>query len=621
MVKIGIWGKLLIFVMAVGMLAIGSTAYLSYQKAKRALENVVHAQLVSIRDIKRNQIEKYFLEKLSGTEVMAGDILTIRSLQELSNLKSGDVVSVEIKKSMKRLESDWQSKATLTKEKMGFYDIFIIDSEGNILQTVAKEDDLGTNLIRGKYKNSSLASAFRRGMIGPSISDIEYYEPSQEKISAFFSAPVKDKEGAVLGVLATQIIMNEIDEIMQNRSGLGKTGESILIGSDLLLRSNSRFFEETTVLKRKIDREGPRRAIAGKTGTMWLRDYRDVPVLNAYTPVDIPGLNWGLIAKMDEDEVLAPVYLLRRQVMLLSVLVAAFILMTSYIFAKKLTSPISALDNKLLEMSASGRYGGKLPIPSRDEIGSLVKSFNEMSSTIKMQTDGLEKANSEMESFIYSVSHDLKSPLITIRGMMELTRKELDRDMSEEVKTYFSHIDNSAMMMNDLLEDLLEISRVGRMDVEPVTVEIGEIVDEVVTEAKVLAKERDFDFQIMPGIPAGRINKKRLYQVISNLVVNAVKFMPGDVEKPVIEIGGSKLNNYMVEFYVKDNGKGIDSKDHQRIFRIFERLESREVPGTGMGLAYVKKIIESVGGSIRVESSPGKGATFFITFPAAHMNI
>lgn len=165
--------------------------------------------------------------------------------------------------------------------------------------------------------------------------------------------------------------MSEIDKIMHERSGLGETGETFLIGEDQLMRSDSRFFVKPTALKRKIDREAPRRAIAGNSGT----DYRDIPVLNAYTPLNIPGLNWGLIAKIDEKEALESVNRFRNLVIIGYIILAQLILLVSYIFAKSFTNPIKILNTKLLEIARTGKYDQVIPSNSKDEVGLLVTSF------------------------------------------------------------------------------------------------------------------------------------------------------------------------------------------------------------------------------------------------------
>ncbi len=416
MPKIKIWGKLFILLFSFGIISTATTVYWGFHNAKSSLESEALAHLISIRDIKKSQIVAYFLEKLADTEVVATDPALVEHLEELSRLSSpAHDFRAELGKNHELFQKRFHAETESTREKMGFYDIFLIDKEGNVIHTLKKGDDLGTNLISGKYNDTALAKAFAKGMKAPSISDMEFYKPSFRKISSFFAAPVKNKNGDILGVLATQIVMDIIDEIMQARSGLGETGETFLIGDDLLLRSDSRFFKEKTVLKRKIDREAPQRAIAGKTGTMLLLDYRDVPVLNAYAPLNIPGLNWGIIAKMDEEELLAPIYSLRKHLFVGTIVLTFVIFLVSYIFSKKLTQPIVTLDAKLSEISRSGNYGDSLPIESTDEIGSLITSFNEMSLTIHERTSELKHELSQRKQ----AEETLRESETRFRGIFE----------------------------------------------------------------------------------------------------------------------------------------------------------------------------------------------------------
>lgn len=265
----------------------------------------------------------------------------------------------------------------------------------------------------------------------------------------------------------------------------------------------------------------------------------------------------------------------------------------------------------------------RIPVEPFTEVGQIAKHYNQVLDRVSYEiaiqkaTQGaLQSKTKEMESFIYSISHDLKVPLITIQGMVGLLKEEMDDKMSREARTSLFHISNSALMMDQLLKDLLQVSRVGRVDVEPETVNMNELIEQVVTEVRTTVRDQEIEFRIQPNIPDGKINRTRLYQIFENLVENAAKFIPKTVENPVIEIGVSATNCGFMECYVKDNGSGIDLKRHkEKIFVLFGCLHGRDVRGTGMGLTFVKKIVESTGGSIRVESAPGKGASFYFTVP------
>ncbi|MBI4665056.1 MAG: HAMP domain-containing histidine kinase [Nitrospinae bacterium] len=291
--------------------------------------------------------------------------------------------------------------------------------------------------------------------------------------------------------------------------------------------------------------------------------------------------------------------------------------------ASRITRPVAALLSATQNFSA-GMAEEDLPISGDDEISELTAAFNEMRHTFRAKekalterTAELEKAGREMESFIYSVSHDLKVPMITINGMTSLIQKELGENASGDIKLFFGHIHDAATMMARLLEDLAEISRVGRMDTRPELVNIDRIVTQVMAEATALARERKINFRIPSGIPPAWANGKRVYQIFSNLVSNAVKFMPPAEANPVVEIGVSGALEGYTGYFVRDNGEGIDPKHHEKIFMLFQRLHGRQIEGTGMGLAFVKKAVENMGGHVRLESAPGMGATFYFTLPSA----
>jgi two-component system sensor kinase len=289
--------------------------------------------------------------------------------------------------------------------------------------------------------------------------------------------------------------------------------------------------------------------------------------------------------------------------------------------AAKITQPVTALSSAAVEMAAGG-ITGDIPVIADDEIGRLTGAFNKMRASLeekeaalKARADEMEKASKEMESFLYSVSHDLKVPMITIQGMSKLLERDLGANVSKDSQTYFNYIFGASATMSELLDDLLEISRVGRMDINPDVVDMNELAKKALAEAKALAKGRDITFIAQADMPPVFANRKRVYQLFSNLTANAVKFMPTGVAEPAVEIGCRPGPEGWWEFYVRDNGAGIDQKYQEKIFTLFTRLHGRDVEGTGMGLAFVRKILDNIGGTIRVESEPGKGAAFYFTLP------
>jgi len=225
----------------------------------------------------------------------------------------------------------------------------------------------------------------------------------------------------------------------------------------------------------------------------------------------------------------------------------------------------------------------------------------------------LEAKNAELEQFTYTVSHDLKSPLITIRGFLGMLKKNLAKRDEERIETDMKRIADAAVKMEQLLEDLLALSRIGRFTNPSEEVPFGELVREAVEIVKGDLEARGVAIEIAPGLPVVYGDHTRLRQVLQNLIDNAVKFM-GAQQKPLIQVDVERKGNEDI-FYVRDNGSGIDPKYHDKVFGLFDRLD-HNVHGTGIGLAIVKRIVEFHGGRIWIDSKgQGQGSTFRFTLP------
>ncbi len=222
----------------------------------------------------------------------------------------------------------------------------------------------------------------------------------------------------------------------------------------------------------------------------------------------------------------------------------------------------------------------------------------------------LEAKNAELERFTYTVSHDLKSPLVTIAGFLGFLEDDIRRNEEQRIKRTILRIQEAAIKMHRLLDELLELSRIGRMANPSVEVSLSDLAEEAVELAQGQLSARQVRVQVEAGMPVLFVDRVRMVEVLQNLIVNATKFM-GAQANPVIEIGTQSGDGRLV-FFVRDNGMGIAPEFHKKIFGLFDKLDPAS-EGTGIGLALVKRIVEVHGGTIWVESEPGKGATFFFT--------
>ena len=222
----------------------------------------------------------------------------------------------------------------------------------------------------------------------------------------------------------------------------------------------------------------------------------------------------------------------------------------------------------------------------------------------------LTHKNAELERFIYTASHDLRSPIITIRGFLGYIEEDVRNGNMERLQGDISRIHAATNKMRDLLDDVLNISRVGRLISPSEYMSFNEIVREAQMLTADRLNEKKIELRIDPNLPSVHGDRIRLVEVVQNLVDNAVKFM-GNQMNPLIEVGARQQDEQWV-FFVRDNGIGISSEYHERIFNLFDKLDPKS-EGTGIGLAIVKRIIEFHHGKIWVESEAEQGSTFYFT--------
>ncbi len=224
----------------------------------------------------------------------------------------------------------------------------------------------------------------------------------------------------------------------------------------------------------------------------------------------------------------------------------------------------------------------------------------------------LEANNAELERFTYTVSHDLRSPLVTIKGFLGMLAKDIADQHHDRVEKDMGRIASATDKMDALLSDLLELSRIGRIVNPPEEIDLVQLAQDAAENVEALLRDKNITLTIAPDLPTVPGDKVRLREVFQNLIENAAKYT-GDQRSPMIEIGSRSQGEKEAVIFVKDNGLGIDPQYHARIFNLFEKLNPT-VEGTGIGLALVKRIIEVHGGKIWVESEGvGKGSVFYFT--------
>ncbi len=296
---------------------------------------------------------------------------------------------------------------TQYKNTYGYYDLFLIDKSGDIFYTVEHEADYQTNLINGEYASTNLGKLFDEVLKTKKfgLTDFEPYAPSNDAPAAFIAQPVL-VNGEVELVVALQLSLEDINAVMVERTGLGESGETYLVGQDKLMRSDSRFETTSTVLKRTVDSIAVQEALAGKRDIKIVKDYRDIDVLSAYSPVGLPdvlgaGFDWMILAEIDAEEAFRPIATLQRDMLYLAIAVVVVVVIIALLVAGAIARPIVNMAQVVRQIATERDLTLSVPVRAKDEIGTMSEAFNGM---IKIIRDAFEvvtntaaevKANSE----------------------------------------------------------------------------------------------------------------------------------------------------------------------------------------------------------------------------------
>ncbi|MBI1388278.1 MAG: bacteriohemerythrin [bacterium] len=314
-------------------------------------------------------------------------------------------------------------------EDYGYYDLFLIEPDGEAFYTVAKEADYQSNFITGEYKDSNMGRLIRQVIDTqkPGIVDFEPYAPSNGDPACFIAAPVVH-EGKVMLIAGLQISLEAINAIMQERSGMGQSGETYLVGPDRLMRSDS-FLDPTnhSVLasfgnpeKGKVETEGSLAALKGEAGEKIIIDYNGNPVLSAYAPIEVDGLNWAILAEIDNAEVFAPLAIvdtysgglgLLGWTLLVAILIAIAVAVAALFIASSISDPL-AEGVRFAKAIADGDLSRSVEVSRADEIGVLANALNEMRAklnnvmgTIQQSAEQVSASSEELSASAQSLAN------------------------------------------------------------------------------------------------------------------------------------------------------------------------------------------------------------------------
>ncbi len=402
-IKIG--KKLIVLFILAALIPLIIVGYISGQLSQRALMTTSFNQLEAIQAIKKVQIQSYFGERLGDVKVLSNNPHTHKAykalaaiMQDEGGAQSGKFKgytsgSYDAPASYIAVHDDYYDSFNYYMEQYGYYDLFFLDvKDGDIVFTVTKEADFGISVSTFE---SSLRDVWQKAKNGQiALSDTKPYAPSADAPAQFVAAPIKENN-IIIGVVALQISIDSVNKIMQERDGMGETGESYLVGQDYLMRSDS-FLDPTNhsvsasfknPALGKAETEATRQALSGNEGRKVVIDYNGNPVLSAYSPVTFGGLTWAIMAEIDEAEVRKPINSLLLNILATAAILTTIIAVSAFFIGRLLSSPIVKSVEFATQVS-EGDLTQSIDIDQEDEVGMLARAMNNMTSNLNtMMTD------------------------------------------------------------------------------------------------------------------------------------------------------------------------------------------------------------------------------------------
>ena len=639
-------GKFLIYFLIIPILTVLSISTIYFVQANGAINNAVGTHLESVNILKANQLH----------DLLENKKITIESIKDEYDYFISDNLSSFEKDYFSgehNLSAHEASRAFLKKElaeNKGFTELFIMDITGKIHVSTDESRE-------GKIKSSKIY--FQKGLNETFIQNF-FYSYDLQQISSVVVTPliVGNKK---IGVLAGRINLSEVSELMTENSGLGKTGETILVNNVNFAVSELKK-EKNSALRKSIYTKGVNDCLQNKSGTAAYKDYAGDDVIDNYVWMSEEEV--CIITKMDSSEAFHPLDTMLYFVLILSSVFVLFSLLSGNILYQKSVLPIIKL-KEITQKVGQGNLKVKSSIRNDDEIGDLSKSVDKMignienyqekllkseknkshmlthevnkktselsknvedltktkSAVLNMMSDlkeaneNLKKMDKTKSDFLNIVSHELKTPLTAINAHLGVI-DDLKGNLSEQELLSLEAIKRNNYLLKTLIDNILEISRIesGKFELNFTKINMENLIKETKNNLGILSEKKGLKLIVDVGkIPDVLADEMRIREILNNLISNSIKF----TEKGWVKVSAEKKDKHVV-ISVTDTGIGIPEDKIKNLFQKFYQVDSsigRRFGGTGLGLAITKQLIELQGGKIKVQSTYGKGSTFSFTLP------
>lgn len=587
--------KLTFCLLAVSVIPILFLSYVEFRTAKEELRREILSHLSGAVSLKRDSIHQWYQERRTQASLIPRD----------PDFEAQAVVLLGADFEARRAPEAYQIidrhlRPYISQD--GFYEeIFLMNAAGQIIYSTNPAQE-------GTYKSNRLY--FKEGMHRLYLQNM-YHSITVGHATSTLALPLRQGELPV-GALAFRLRVDRLHEIVRSYAGLEPEG-------DMYLVNNQNYFAtdpsgQTGYAMERVNYSEPvQRCLESHGGADEMVSWHGGEVLAAF--LYMPEYRLCIIGELATETAYRSVGHMQRLMILLTGSTLAAVMLIAFFVSTSISRPIVEL-TALTTRAAAGDMDQAIESSLRDELGTLARSFNIMLANLRQRTEELARSNADLEEFAYVVSHDLKEPLRSVSGFVELLNRRYREQLDGTARGYVDRSLAGAERMKALIDDLLLYARTSTGPRALQRVDTHEVVQEVRASLAKSIREADARIEVGP-LPVIWAEPPQIARIFQNLIANAIKFRRD--EPPVIRISaepepGPGPGAGAWRFSVQDNGIGIDPQYAERVFQVFKRLHAHdEYPGTGIGLSICKKIAERHGGRIWLESAPGAGTTFHFT--------
>ncbi len=594
--------QIFIYFLTITAIAVVVVSFFHYRTAKEARLQEVYNHMESLSEAKK--LRMMGIIKLRKEQVI---MLQLRE-HMIDNLNS-----YQQTRSQTHLLALKNTLTNINARIPSFKEISLVSMDGHV-QVSTSDDMQGADL--------SLHESFQHALKGE-LCMHDFFFDTDKRLYINMGGVLK-KGDEQIGIIVIKSKADDILTLINDYTGLGKTGETVLakkLNGRIFfmtstrfhsLQSDSLFLDTNVSVPMKIALTGEEKLLKDA------HDYRNEPVIGATRYLGEVG--WGMVTKIDKKEAMAPLNIILYQTFLLGVLLTAGVALTAHLLARRITQPILMLRDTSHEI-ANNNLDRRINYASKNEVGQLAYTFNLMADRLveshkllEQKIEEKERVNDSLDRFAHVVAHDLKSPLFAINALLAALHEELENHPNQDVQQMLKMAEGKSKHMLDLINGILQYSVASMAQEAREPVDLSKLVQSVIAQLEVPST-----IQINTvDLPVIIVERVLILQIFQNLISNAVKYL--DKPKGLITVG-STVDEREITFFVKDNGRGIESKNFEKIFDIFNKTHNlKGVDSTGIGLSIVKKIIESKSGRIWLTSEVGVGTTFYFSLPLEYLH-